>query len=378
MDNSNDHQDIILEGVTPFYDDEIGRGAYGKVYTVDYYGTICAAKEIHPVLVQGTGQDQAQQIAISFVRECRQCCKLRHPNIIQFLGVFYPYVRGVAEVCFLPVMVMELMENSLKMLVEKYENIPLHIKFSIVHDVSLGLRYLHYHSPPIVHSDLFSNNILLTAHHVAKISDVGVAKVINATSSNALVRALGSVDFMPPESLTKSPVYDCSVDVFSFAGIILHTFTQQWPSPSEQVKFDPATRNILALSEVQRRQDHLNKMKGEAELLRPLVETCLDNDPAERPTIATVCENIRMSRGALMNELKDPITLHRQFQQKDKEKVELGTKIEQLQTAMKQMKDDINVKDAEIKRLKSEIENMPVGMPLTCCYAVAILVYEEI
>ena len=57
-----------------------------------------------------------------------------------------------------------------------------------------------------------------------------------------------------------------------------------------------------------------------------------------------------------MNELKDPITLHQQLQQKDKEKVELGTKIEQLQTPMEQIRNGVNVRDAEIKRLKSKIE----------------------
>ena len=82
----------------------------------------------------------------------------------------------------MPAIVMEMMENSLTTLVKKYEKIPLYIKYSIVHDISLGLHYLHYHDPPIVHCDLTPNNILLTAHHVAKISDVGVAKVINATS----------------------------------------------------------------------------------------------------------------------------------------------------------------------------------------------------
>ena len=41
---------------------------------------------------------------------------------------------------------------------------------------------------------------------------------------------------------------------FSFAGIILHTFNQQWPSPAKNVKFDPKTRKMIALSEVERRQ----------------------------------------------------------------------------------------------------------------------------
>ena len=80
---------------------------------------------------------------------------------IQFLGVYYPEVDGVKGVQ-LPVMVMEMMADSLSSFVEKYQNIPAHVKFSIIHDVSLGLCYLHSHDPPIVHRDL-SPNIILSA-----------------------------------------------------------------------------------------------------------------------------------------------------------------------------------------------------------------------
>ena len=77
----------------------------------------------------------------SFMRECRQCSTLRHPNVIQFLGVYYPSVGagGIQGRMRLPVMVMEMMVDSLTSLVDKHEKIPVHIKFSIVHDVSLGL-----------------------------------------------------------------------------------------------------------------------------------------------------------------------------------------------------------------------------------------------
>ena len=156
-----------------------------------------------------------------------------------------------------------MMVDSLTSIVDKHEKIPVHIKYSIVHDVSLGLCYLHYHDPPIVHRDLSPNNILLTAHHVAKISDLGVAKVIQVDSRKTMTKAPGTIDFMPPESLANSPVYGPSMDVFSFAGIILHTFNQQWPRPTEAIQFDPKTRKMMALSEVERHQQYLDKMMGE-------------------------------------------------------------------------------------------------------------------
>ena len=322
---------LELQGVTELNRDELGRGAYGRVYAVKYCQTICAAKEIHSILVEGVGQVEMQRTIESFMRECRQCSTLRHPNVIQFLGVYYPTGAGGANRMRLPVMVMELMADSLTSFVNKHEKILVHIKYSIVHDVSLGLCYLHNYDPPIVHRDLSPNNVLLTAHHVAKISDLGVAKVIEADSRKTMTKAPGTVDFMSPEALASSPIYGPPMDVFSFAGIILHTFNQQWPSPIDSIQFDCKSRKKIALLEVERRQQYLDKMIGEAEVLRPLVEECLDDDSAVRPTIATVCERIQVSKNAYMKESpQDVITLHQENQQLKAINVQQKIEIEQL------------------------------------------------
>ena len=57
-------------------------------------------------------------------------------------------------------------------------------------------------------------------------------------------------------------------------------------------------------------------MIEEAGVLRPLVEKCLDDDPAVRPAIATVCEKIQVSKDVYVKECQqDVITLHQQMQQ---------------------------------------------------------------
>ena len=325
---------LELKGVNELSRDELGRGAYGRVYAVKYCQTICAAKEIYSILVEGV---EMQRTIESFMKECRQCSTLRHPNVVQFLGVYYPTGAGGANMMRLPVMVMEMMADSLTSFVDKHKKIPVHIKYSIVHDVSLGLCYLHNHDPPIVHRDLSPNNVLLTAHHVAKIGDLGVAKVIETHSRKIITKTPGTVSFMPPEALANNPVYGPSLDVFSFAGIILHTFNQQWPRPIEQVQFDPRTRKRVALSEVDRRQQYLDKMIGEAEVLRPLVEECLDDDPAVRPTIATVCERIQVSKNTYMKgSPQDVITLHQEIEQLRAENIQQKFENEQLRNRSEQ------------------------------------------
>ena len=335
MASGENVQGFVLKGVTSLNRKELGRGAYGKVYAVKYCQTVCAAKEIHSILIEDVGETERRLIIESFLRECRQCSMLRHPNVTQFLGIYYPTEAGGANRMRLPVMVMEMMADSLTSFVDKHVKIPVHIKYSIVHDVSLGLCYLHNHDPPIVHRDLSPNNVLLTAHHVAKISDLGVAKVIKADSRKTMTKAPGTVDFMPPEALDDTPEYGPPMDVFSFAGIILHTFNQQWPSPSKNVQFDPKTRKKVALLEVERRQQYLDKMIGEAEVLRPLVEECLDDDPAVRPTIATVCEGIQVSKNAYMKEsTQDVITVLKQVKQQKIEIDKLRNENEQLRSQM--------------------------------------------
>ena len=350
MDSGESRQGFVLKGVSPLNRKELGRGAYGKVYAVKYCQTVCAAKEIHSILIEDVGE--TERTIESFLRECRQCSTLRHPNVIQFLGVFYPTGAGGADKMRLPVMVMEMMADSLTSFVDKHEKIPVHIKYSVVHDVSLGLCYLHNYDPPIVHRDLSPNNVLLTAHHVAKISHLEVAKVIKADSRKTMTKVPGTVDFMPPESLARSPVYGPPMDVFSFAGIILHTFNQQWPSPTEAIQFDPKTRKMIALSEIERRQQYLDKMIGEAEVLKPLVEECLDYDPAVRPTIATVCERIQVNKDAYMKESpQDAITLYQQVEQFRTENEQQKIKSEQLKSENERLCSETAQQKATIQQM---------------------------
>ena len=107
---------------------------------------------------------------------------------------------------------MELMDTGLTSFIAKNQSkITVKTKLSILHDVSLGLSYLHGRRPAVIHRDLSSNNVLLTSHLVAKISDLGMAKMIRADSKQTksrLTTAPGTLHFMPPEALEEEdPVY---------------------------------------------------------------------------------------------------------------------------------------------------------------------------
>ena len=280
---------------------ELGAGAYGKVFTVQYREITYAAKEIHSILIHAASREGKDKITENFLQECYYCSKLCHPNIVRFIGVYYP-----DEESFLPVMVMELMEDSLTKCVEK-RVLNMEAKTSILHDVSKGLNYLHSHKPPMIHRDLSPNNILLISHRqklVAKISDLGVAKVVKADSKatkSILTKAPGTIHFMPPEALVEKPRYDTFLDIFSYAGIVLHVVNQEWPVPCDSILRDPNTNKVIeVLSEVQRRQQYLDKMSGTGKVLEPLVIACLNDDPAQRPATATVLKIMELLMVSLM------------------------------------------------------------------------------
>ena len=191
---------------------------------------------------------------------------------------------------------MEKMKCSLRSLIEMHSNIPLNVKLSILDEVSLGLRYLHTRDPPIVHRDLTPNNILLSYYIEAKITDLGVAKIMQTRSSQSMTKAPGTTDFMPPECLCDHPIYGLPLDVFSYGGVVLFTVTGLWPQPSSWVQFDPETGNRAVLTEVQRRQQYFNRMSWSTEDLKALVISCLDDNPLRRPQVTEVSVIIRRVR----------------------------------------------------------------------------------
>ena len=272
-------------------DREIGRGAYGRVFEVQVCGTSCAAKEVHSNLIHNVSNWDFEAVKQTFLTECINSSRIHHPNVVQVLGVYYTRHSK------LPWLVMELMDTSLKCFLEKYvrDKVPYHFKLSILVDIAQGLEFLH--GQDIVHRDLSSNNVLLTKRLVAKIADLGVAKVMQDNKMNTQTQTPGTLHFMPPEALLNKPRYGKPVDVFSLACITLHVITHIWPQPKEQVQIDPITYSMTALTEVQRREDYIKLCSSPP--FKRLVESCLHNQPERRPSISSVCTDLKSLKASV-------------------------------------------------------------------------------
>ena len=151
--------------------------------------------------------------------------EMRHPHVVQFLGLCY--LEGSA----LPVLVMEKLDSSLDHLLETETSpsLPLPLKLSLLTDVARGLVYLHTRNPPVVHRDLSARNVLLTSAMVAKISDLGNARIVNLLPgqlAKTLTCTPGTQVYMPPESFDEGSRYGPRLDIFSFGHLALYTLTQ--------------------------------------------------------------------------------------------------------------------------------------------------------
>ena len=134
-----------------------GSGAYGAVYKVTVDGVPCIAKRLHDILVDPeVPKKQKASIQQTFLDECVLLSQLRHPNVVQFVGVHYGSNQDDMS------LIMECLNTDLARCLETQPNIPIEVKLLIPLDVSYGLLYLHTHSPQIIHRDLTTANILLT------------------------------------------------------------------------------------------------------------------------------------------------------------------------------------------------------------------------
>ena len=285
-------------------DQSLGIGSYGAVCKAKCDDLLCAAKIIHPTLFDPTA---LQQIAPQrehrlpirrFEQECEFMSVIRHPNIVQYLGMFRDI--DTETVTHLPVLLMELMDDSLTHFLESStQPIPYHIQINICHDITLALSFLH--SNKIVHRDLSSNNVLLRGTTLAKVTDFGMARLgdINPQATRFTNTMCPGADvYMPPEAVQDKPVYTDKIDCFSFGVIIVQILTRQFPKPGDRLQEielnHPGLRAgtvLVRVPEVERRQNHISQIETNHSLLGIALD-CLKDKDSERPSAHQLCERV--------------------------------------------------------------------------------------
>ena len=318
----------------------IGGGAYGKVEEV-VVPVGAAAKTIYAFLQEGDDATAADlpKAATEFVRECQLMSTLRHPNIVQFLGVaFFPGSR-------LPALVMERLLTSLHDLLAPDTPPPsdvvtplsfsMALKCSVLHNVACGLAYLHERSPPVIHRDLSARNVLLDSEMVAKIADLGMARIVPRVRAAAtMTKGPGALVYMPPEVFAETSRYSASIDVFSLGVVTIFTIGGVFPcDPLEPTYYNDETGLIVGRSELQRRSKYMRyvneqlracgQLRGDHPLIR-LIQQCLHNGPHKRPSIREVLHLLEEARAGVEENERNKRELVRALQTQPRNQVSVS------------------------------------------------------
>ena len=272
----------------------LGTGCYGSVIKAKLDHLPCAAKLLHHLFFT-SNDPHIDKFIRRFKQECRILRQLKHPCIVQFLGVLEdPRPRSRHR----PILLIELMEESLTHFLEsRQSDLPYHFQVNITFDITSALDYLHANG--IQHRDLSSNNILLTASGSrAKITDFGMSKIVDINprmSRNKQTECPGTLAYMPPETLLKGTGYSNTIDVFSTGVLIIQIITRQFPDPKDpHLKVRDSKYKggiIIPVAELERRENDLRKVYM-THPLRPIALDCLKDEGKERPTAANLCQRL--------------------------------------------------------------------------------------
>lgn len=248
----------------------IGHSSFGTVNEGWLNGTKVAVKTIKRDPKNTVGDDIE-----TFKKEAELNCKLRHPNIVLFMGISVQ----PTEVCI----VTELMVrgNCHDLLVGsvngKLVKLSWGLRLQWAIDTAQGMTYLHSLSPPIIHRDLKTTNLLVDRGMNLKICDFGLSRF---RADDYLMSAVGTVQFAAPEVL-RHDRYNEKADLFSYGTVLWELYTRKCVFKGMS-QFD-VYRAVVG-GEMPEIPSDCNKKYAK------LVRDCWQPDPSKRPTFRDVLD----------------------------------------------------------------------------------------
>jgi serine/threonine protein kinase/GTPase SAR1 family protein len=282
------HEDLSMQ-------EEIGKGAFGLIKRALYRNQEVAVK-----VMLGAAQEGAKQKAFNeFRREVHVMSGMRHPNLVNMIGF-----------CVNPfALVMELLPagNLYKFLQQHREQDigwPLRLKIAL--DVALGMNYLHSASPPFIHRDLKSPNVLLlsTDFHspqCAKVGDFGLSSrmYVPAYKEKSADRDIGNPTWLAPE-IIREEEFNVSSDVYSYGIILWELLVRKHPFSEYEYQF------MFELEDLIKRGSRPSIPAGTPVEYANLITQCVSSEPEERPPFYDIIKLIISMAADLAPELYIP------------------------------------------------------------------------
>jgi len=197
--------------------DEIGHGGMATVYRArdSSLDRFVALKVLHPHL-QRTTEARAR-----FTREAKSVAKLRHPHILEI----YDYSGEASDETYIAA---ELLTGpTLKDFVLKHKDgVPPEIAACIALQLADALSEAH--DKGIIHRDVKPENVLIHEDRCVKLTDFGIAHMVDTHTFTATGQILGSPGHMAPEQV-EGGTCDVRSDVFSLGTVLYFCATGRLP-----------------------------------------------------------------------------------------------------------------------------------------------------
>ncbi|CAD5163403.1 unnamed protein product [Musa acuminata subsp. malaccensis] len=250
--------------------EHIGQGSCGTVYHAQWYGSDVAVKLF-------SMQELSDEVMLSFRQEVSLMKKLRHPNILLFMGAVTSPHRLCIVTEFLP-------RGSLfRLLQRNTTKLDWRRRVLMALDIARGMNYLHHCNPPIIHRDLKSSNLLVDKNWTVKVGDFGLSRLKYETFLTTKT-GRGTPQWMAPEVLRNEPSDEKS-DVYSYGVILWELVTEEVPwcnLNSMQV--------IAAVGFLNQRLDLPKDLDPQWAFI---IESCWRSEPKHRPSFHELIESFK-------------------------------------------------------------------------------------
>jgi serine/threonine-protein kinase len=255
--------------------DEIGHGGMATVYRArdSSLDRFVALKVLHPHL-QRTSEARAR-----FTREAKSVARLRHPHILEI----YDYSGEASDETYIAA---ELLTGpTLKDFVLEHKEVPPEVAVCIA--VQLADALAEAHAKGIIHRDVKPENVLIHEDRCVKLTDFGIAHMVDTHTFTATGQILGSPGHMAPEQV-EGGTCDVRSDVFSLGTVLYFCATGRLPFIGRN------PHHLLKLLLEGEYPDPLRLRPVVGEELARIVNTALARAPADRyQSAAEMAEELR-------------------------------------------------------------------------------------
>ncbi|CAK8539394.1 unnamed protein product [Lathyrus sativus] len=248
---------------------EIGQGSYAVVYHGIWNASDVAVKVYF-------GNGYAEETLRDYKKEVDIMKRLRHPNVLLFMGAIYSQERHAIVTELLP-------RGSLFRTLHKNNqtlDITRHLRMAL--DVAKGMNYLHHRNPPIVHRDLKSSNLLVDKNWNVKVGDFGLSKLKESTLLTTK-SGRGTPQWMAPEVLRSEPSNEKS-DVFSYGVVLWEIMTQSIPWKN--------LNSLQVVGVVGFMNRRLDLPEGLDPHVASIINDCWQSDPEQRPSFEELVQRM--------------------------------------------------------------------------------------